>query len=93
MRTYIKDLRFKLMLLAAMLFNAVCLFAQDNGGATQPVSTSVEKTTTTSSSTANWYAAPWVWVVGGALFILLLVAIVRSGGSRSESVSRTDRTV
>jgi len=27
----------------------------------------------------NWYASPWVWVVGAAIFILLLVAIARGG--------------
>lgn len=30
----------------------------------------------------NWYAAPWVWVVGAAVFILLLVALLRGRGSR-----------
>ena len=25
----------------------------------------------------NWYASPWVWVVGAAVFILLLVALTR----------------
>ena len=32
----------------------------------------------------NWYQQPWVWIVGGALFILLLVALLRGGGSKSE---------
>ena len=27
----------------------------------------------------NWYASPWVWVVGAAIFILLLVALTRGG--------------
>ena len=27
----------------------------------------------------TWYQQPWVWVVGAAVFILLLVAILRSG--------------
>ncbi|HUC79970.1 MAG TPA: hypothetical protein VMR70_03605 [Flavisolibacter sp.] len=27
----------------------------------------------------SWYASPWVWVVGAAVFILLLVALTRSG--------------
>ena len=31
------------------------------------------------SSGGNWYAQPWVWVVGAAVFILLLVALTRSG--------------
>jgi len=32
----------------------------------------------------SWYASPWVWVVGAAVFILLLVALTR-GGSRSDA--------
>ena len=28
---------------------------------------------------SNWYASPWIWVVGAAVFILLLVALTRSG--------------
>ena len=31
----------------------------------------------------SWYSSPWVWVVGAAVFILLLVAILRGGGSRN----------
>ncbi|HYF29839.1 MAG TPA: hypothetical protein VD993_01855 [Chitinophagaceae bacterium] len=33
---------------------------------------------------SGWYASPWVWVVGAAVFILLLVALTR-GGSRSDA--------
>jgi len=29
-----------------------------------------------------WYASPWVWIVGVAVFILLLVALLR-GGNKS----------
>lgn len=32
---------------------------------------------------SNWYASPWVWVVGGAVFILLLVALIRGGGRKA----------
>ena len=31
---------------------------------------------------SNWYASPWVWVVGAAVFILLLVALTRGGSRR-----------
>ena len=34
-------------------------------------------------SGGNWYSSPWVWVIGAAVFILLLVAILRGGGSRN----------
>ena len=30
-----------------------------------------------------WYQQPWVWVVGGAVFILLLAAILK-GSSKKE---------
>lgn len=30
----------------------------------------------------NFWASPWVWVVGAAVFILLLVAIMKSGSSK-----------
>jgi len=54
--------------------------AQESGGASVNV-------TTTKSSTATsegWYASPWVWVVGAAVFILLLVALLNNrGGNKS----------
>ena len=31
----------------------------------------------------NWYASPWVWIIGAAVFILLLVALTR-GGRRTD---------
>lgn len=30
----------------------------------------------------NWYTQPWVWIVGAAVFILLLVALLRGSNSR-----------
>jgi hypothetical protein len=31
-----------------------------------------------------WYASPWVWIVGAAVFILLLVALTRGSGRRAD---------
>ena len=31
---------------------------------------------------SNWYQQPWVWVVGGAVFIIILVALLRGGGKK-----------
>ena len=55
---------------------SVYLFAQDQ-------SSQVNKTTTTTTTFSNWYASPWVWIVGAAVFILLLVAL--TSGSRNSS--------
>lgn len=30
----------------------------------------------------GFFASPWVWVVGAAVFILLLVALLRGGGRK-----------
>ncbi|MEO8569610.1 MAG: hypothetical protein ABI419_10745 [Ginsengibacter sp.] len=55
-------------------FFATVLWAQD-GGADVNVKITKESTT--------WYAQPWVWVVGGAVFLLLLVALLRGGGNKN----------
>ncbi|HEX7847264.1 MAG TPA: hypothetical protein VF476_15800 [Chitinophagaceae bacterium] len=31
----------------------------------------------------DWYTQPWVWIVGVAVFILLLVALLRGSGSKA----------
>ena len=33
---------------------------------------------------SNWYAQPWVWIVGGAVFIIILVALLRGSGGKKE---------
>ena len=33
------------------------------------------------NSGGRWYTQPWVWIVGAALFILLLVALLRGNNS------------
>ena len=51
-----------------MLLFSLKLFAQDKG---VDVDINVNK--------GQWYQQPWAWIVGGAVFILLLVALLRSG--------------
>ena len=70
---------YRLFLGCIFLCTQFILWAQD---AEQKVTT---KTTTTRT---EWYSAPWVWVAGGALFIILLVALLR-GGSSTNSETRT----
>ena len=79
-----------------LFFNlfSLALLAQENTGSTDETTTSKTSTTTTdvnitSNSSGEWYTQPWIWVVGAAVFILLLVALMR-GGSR-ESVTTSDR--
>lgn len=58
-----------LLLLLSGVYSAV-LFAQEE-------SKKIDVNINTKGN--NWYASPWVWVVGAAVFILLLVALTRGG--------------
>jgi len=92
MKNLIESYKNQSLLAFFLLFNAVVSFAQEGGGTTEgDASVSVSKTTTKSTSSTtmtDWYTQPWVWVVGGLVFILILVALVRGGSSRTE-VKRT----
>lgn len=57
--------------LYTLVFCTVAAMAQDGGGA-KDVNVNIN------SKGGAWYASPWVWVVGAAVFILLLVALTRS---------------
>ncbi len=61
------------------------VMAQDSSGGGSTTTT----TTTRRVTETSWYTSPWVWVAGAAVFILLLIALMR-GGSKSGS-SATDR--
>ena len=62
------------MALTAMIISTVT-FAQE----TKKVDVSID---TDSGGGGNFFASPWVWVVGIAVFILLLVALLRGGSKR-----------
>jgi hypothetical protein len=72
---------------AVMLFLSslpVLIFAQESGG------TTVTKTTHTETQT--WYLQPWAWVVGGAVFIIIIIALVRGGRSDRVTITKTSTT-
>ena len=58
--------------------STVMILAQDGGG-TKDVDVNIN-----TKGDSAWYASPWVWVVGAAVFILLLVALTRGSGRRSD---------
>ena len=59
------------------------VWAQDSA------STSVSTTTTSTSTEQTWYTQPWVWIVGAAALLLLIVALVRGNNSGGDA-GRTD---
>jgi hypothetical protein len=84
-----------------ILFLQTVIFAQDGGsgsgssGGSGGGNESGSSTTTTKSvsvtETETWYTEPWVWVVGAALLILLLVALLRGSGGDRVVAGRTDK--
>jgi hypothetical protein len=61
------------------VLTSIVLFAQEK-------STQVDVDINKGDGGGNWYASPWVWIVGAAVFILLLVALTSGGRDRSDKI-------
>lgn len=70
-KTEIKSL---FTLLVLTFFTATMVFAQETS----------TTTTTSTERTTEFKVEPWMWVVGAAVFILILVAILK-GGNKNKS--------
>ncbi len=64
-----------LLTFVAALFSTMMVLAQE--GESKNINVDVN------TKGDAWYASPWVWIVGAAVFILLLVALTR-GGRRAD---------
>lgn len=62
----------KIAMVFVMMLISLLSFAQDK---------KVDIDINTKSENDNFFMQPWVWVVGGAVFLLLLVALLRSNSS------------
>ena len=62
-----------LITLLMLFFLQAIAFAQDK---------KVDVDISTNKGGDNWYAQPWVWIVGGAVFLLLLVALMRGNSNK-----------
>ena len=91
MKQLTKAFSYKAIVTFLMLtFMQALAFAQDSTGGGSSSSSSNTSTTTTTQET--WYSQPWVWIVGGAVLLLLIVALMRgnsNSGTRSDKVTVT----
>mgnify|MGYP003578809476 CR=1 FL=1 len=60
-------------------FISALVFAQEGGGDGANLDVNVN-----TDSGGGWYTNPVVWVIGAAVFILLLVALTRGSGRRAD---------
>ncbi len=74
----------KVYLIFTTVLISVILFAQEK-------TTKVDVNLNKDGNNAEWYASPWVWIVGAAVFIILLVALTSGGRSRRSSTTSGDR--
>ena len=63
----------KSLALVTLLFSQSLLWAQDK---TVDVNLNVDK------GGSDWYAQPWLLVLGGAVFIIIIVALMRGNSSK-----------
>jgi hypothetical protein len=61
-----------IMTMILSLFVSMSLLAQEGGTEGTDIKVDINK-----DNGGDWYAQPWVWIVGVAVFILLLVALLR----------------
>ncbi len=73
--TSVKDWFKSLFFLLVLIFSSCLSFAQDKGA---DINVNINK-----GGGGGWYTQPWVWIVGGAVFLLLLVALLRGGGNKN----------
>ena len=64
---------YKALLVFASFFIGVVILAQEK----TEVDINVNK------KDSSWYGQPWVWIVGAAVFIIIIVALLRGGSSRA----------
>lgn len=64
----------KFVLAIAVAFVSVVSYAQE----TKKVDVNIDA----DNGGGNFFASPWVWIIGVAVFILLLVALMRGGARR-----------
>lgn len=76
----LKNITNRIALLIASFYVTLATFGQDD---TKKIDVNIDAEGVGGDS-GSFFMQPWVWVVGGLVFILLLVALMRGGGSKSE---------
>lgn len=74
-KTQVKNLYDKVAIVFAMLLFSMYSVAQD-----KKIDVNIG---TKPDNGGNFFMQPWVWIVGGAVFILLLIALLRGNSSKN----------
>lgn len=74
MKSFLSKFSGKISLLTAAMFLALVSVAQE----TKKIDVDID----TKSDDSGFFMQPWVWIVGGAVFILLLIALLRGNSNK-----------
>jgi len=81
MKQSLKTMPFRIYLTLFVFFTGiVSSFAQD---------AATTSTSTTHTETTTMHIEPWMWIVGAAVFLLILVALLRGKSKDGVSVTKT----
>lgn len=80
-------------LIALLVFTFIQTMVWAQTETTESSSSTTKVTVTEETAGSEWYTNPIVWVVGAAVFILLLVALLRGGGDRTDRVTYKEKIV
>ncbi len=84
----------KMVMVVLMLCMGNFAFGQDSSSSTTSTSSSTDiKVTSGQNEGGDWYTSPWVWVLAGLGFILLLVALLRGSSSNRRAEASDSVTV
>jgi hypothetical protein len=81
MKHLMKTVATKIFLTVLAFFSAAIAFAQDSG--------SSSSSTTTHTETTSVAIQPWMWIVGGAVLLIILVALLSGRNRSGVSVTKT----
>jgi hypothetical protein len=85
MKHLIKKISAKFYLtVLVFLSTIISVFSQDSSASSSSTTTQTTATTT--------HIQPWMWIVGAAIFLIILIALLRGGSRDSVTVSRTTTT-
>lgn len=88
MNSLLKRARTAVWAVPAVVLNAFLLSAPvlaqtgagGAGGGTSSGGTDVSTSTTTTSTGVEWYGQWWIWAVGVAVFLIIVIALTNRGG-------------
>jgi ABC-type Fe3+-siderophore transport system permease subunit len=89
MKRILVNMGYRFLFVFVSSFILVVATAQDSSGS---VKTTTTKSTTT-TTTSDWYMQSWVWVVGGAVFLIILIALLRGNSRKDTEVTRNTTIV